>query len=101
VVRLVEILLEAWNTLLANPIWPLSAISVGLIVGYFLKGIYIEKATLIFFIIVIAAFSIGRLIAVLFLEFPYQATGSGILGTIMFLIYFVAVLLGRRINVDR
>ena len=92
-----DVLQTILDTMIAHPIWTVSAVIVGGIIGFFTHKLYLDRATMVFLGIIIVPFTVGRLIATLVLEFPSQATGSGILGTVIFTFYVIAFIIGRRV----
>lgn len=77
-----------------TPLHLLLAIFGGVVFGFAFKDFYIDARTIYLCLVFTIAFSVGRLV---FVGVAVTATGTGLLGTFLFLIYVVSTIITRRI----
>lgn len=65
----------------------------GIIFGFIFRNAHIDRTSILIFLTFLTAFSIGRLVFI----GVVSSTGSGLLGTILFIIYTIAAMITRRI----
>jgi len=78
---------------LLTPLNVAMAVLGGIIFGYAFKDFYFHRRTIYLSIIWLVGFSLGRIIFV----GVVGATGTGILGTLLFIVYLIATLITRKI----
>lgn len=84
-----------------DPLLTLSTIVSGIVIGYMLRNFDIDGRTILFLILAVIPFSVGRFILVSAFGLSTASGGIGALGTLYFDIHIIGQFIGRFIGNKR
>lgn len=79
------------------PLWFFFTIILGILMGHFSRDIYIDRKVVFLFILFTLPFIVSRGLLVFINTPQFSVSGSGVLGALYSIIYYVSIYVGRKI----